>query len=122
MKPYTTLKRDDVVVVWRRAESQLSNVSAGDIGKMFTVKVVEYDGRHHNKYISSIFLRGKDGKEIRACIDELARCNPNFEPEGEYIVCIGCGAAVADIDLKIVKHLDNIKSCPACGILEPTSS
>jgi len=122
MKPYTTLRRDDVVVIWRKTQSHLSNVTSADIGKIFTVTSIEHDGRRHNKYIANIRLCNKQGREIHACIDEVARCNPNFEPEGKYIVCVGCGATITDIELKNTKHLDGIKSCPSCGILEPTSS
>lgn len=122
MKPYTTLKRNDIVVIHRKTQSQLSNVTENDIGKMFTVITIEHDGRRHNQYIASVYLRSKSGHEIRACIDEMAKCNPNFEPEGEYIVCVGCGATVTDTDLRTIKYLDGVKSCPSCGILDPTSS
>lgn len=122
MKPFTTLQRNNIVIVWRKTQSQLSSVQDRDIGKVFIVQNVEYDGRRHNQYICNVLLRNKEGREIRACVDEIARCNPNFEPEGEYVVCIGCGATIADIDLKTIKHLNNVKSCPSCGTLEPTSS
>ena len=122
MTPYTTLRRHDTVVVYKKTQTQISSVTEDDIGKVFQVQSIELDGRRHNKYIATVYLRNKTGHEVRACIDELARCNPNFEPEGEYIVCVGCGATITDIDLKTIKYLDGIKSCPSCGILEPTVS
>lgn len=122
MKPFTTLKRDVVVAVWRKTHSLLSGVETKDIGKVFMVTGIDYDGRRHNKYISYVYLRSKDGREIRACVDELAQCNPNYEPEGEYMVCVGCGATVACAQWKIIKHLGDVQACPSCGILEPTSS
>ncbi len=122
MKPFTTLRRDNIVVIWRNSHTQLSTVQDEDVNKVFTVVSIEYDGRKHNKYISSIFLRSKSGREVRATIDEIARCNPNFEPEGEYLVCLGCGSTMTDSDCKIIKHLNNMKACPSCGVLEPTVS
>jgi hypothetical protein len=122
MKPFTTLKRNDKVVIWRNTHSQLSTVEKQDIGKVFTISGVEYDGRRHNKYISYVYLIGRKHREVRATVDELAQCNPNFEPEGEYIVCVGCGATMPEDNLKIIKQLDNVQACPSCGILEPTFS
>jgi len=122
MKPYSTLKMGNNVVVYQKSQSQLSTVSASDVGKMFKVINIDYSGRAHNKYISSIYLRNNAGREIRACIDELARCNANYEPEGEFLVCVGCGSTFSEIDLIEVSFTSDVKSCPVCGMLAPTIS
>ena len=122
MKPFTTLKRNNEVIVWRKTQSNLSTVVAKDVGKVFTVTSFEYGGRRHNKFISFVYLMDKTGRKVCACVDELSRCNPNFEPDGKFLVCVGCGALVTETELKPVKHLEGESSCPSCGILDPTSS
>ena len=122
MKQFCTLHKDTKVVVYRKTHTELSTIVKADVGRMFTVTNIEHAGRKHNKFVAYVYLRGSGGEERRACVDELARCNPNFEPEGEYIVCVGCGATMSDSDLKSLKGLPNIKTCPSCGMLEPTVS
>lgn len=121
MKPFTTLKRDMKVIVYRKTSSSLSTVEQCDIDKMFTITGFDWEGRRHNYYISYVYLKTK-GREIRASINEIAGCNPNFEPEGNFIICVGCGATVTDSDLKRLPRLNGIVACPSCGMLEPTSS
>ena len=122
MKQYCTLKKDTKVIVYRKTQTELSTVTKEDVGKMFTVANTEHAGRKHNRFIAYVYLRGVKGAERRASVDELARCNPNFEPEGEYIVCVGCGATMSDSDLGVLKGMPEISVCPSCGMLEPTVS
>lgn len=122
MKTLCTLKAGMKVTVWRKTHSEFSTITDIQIGKMFTVKHIEEAGRKHNRYVAFVTLVGAKGKECRACLDELARCNPNFEPEGEFIVCVGCGATVADSDLRGVKDMPELTACPSCGMINPTVS
>ena len=121
MKPYTTLKKGMQVTVVRKTHTNLSQITDKQIGNRYTIMNFDYDGRQHNKYIAYVYLRDKDGLDIRAAIDELATMNPNFEPTGEFIVCVGCGATVQESNLKILKSIE-LKACPKCNMLKPTES
>jgi hypothetical protein len=122
MTPFVSIKKGMHVIVNNKSHIELSTVTKADIGKIFSIVRYDICGRRHNKYISTLHLSDKSGRQIRACIDELSLCSPNFEPEGNFIVCISCGAHIAESDLVNIKQLGNIKSCPACGVLEPDKS
>lgn len=122
MNPYTTLEKGVRVVVHRKAYSELSTIRMDDVGKTFEVSGWNCEGRHHNRYISSVYLKSKLHGDRRAIVGELSLCNPNYEPEGEFLVCVGCGATVAEPHLKTLKMLANKRTCPSCGMMDPTVS
>lgn len=121
MKPLISIKPGTKVVIKCKAHTNLSQVADKDVGKMFTVKSVDMDGRKHNRYVSGIVLENKKGRKIRASIDELSLCNPNYEPEGEFLVCVGCGATIAESALNKMRNI-GVMACPKCKMLEPTES
>lgn len=120
--PYTTISKDLKVTIVRKSHYEYSNVQPKHIGKSFLVTGVDYGGRTHNRYICCVYLSSKIHGDIRATIDEIALLNPNLEPDGEFVVCVGCGASMAESELKVLKYLGNIKACLACGMLEPDKS
>ena len=122
MNPYTTLKKGTKVVVHRKSYTEHSGLKTEDVGKIFTVHAWETQGRRHNRYISQVYLKSSKHGDRTATVGEIALCNPNYEPEGEFIVCVGCGATVAETHLKTMKQLANVRSCPSCGMLDPTVS
>ena len=122
MNLYTTLAKQMRVGISKNVANMNSNVTDGHIGKIYTITGWDTNGREHNKYISCVHLQDADGNRVRAVVSELATLNPHYEPEGNFLVCVGCGATISELDLKMNKHLRNIKSCPACGMLEPHES
>ena len=121
-RPFTTLTNGQRVTVIRKTHSEYSSVCPKHIGKLFTIIGIDWSGRAHNNYISSIIIQNSKDGDIRAVVDELSLLNPNFEPEGNFVVCICCGATMNEQDLKIINHLGGITACPSCGVLEPTQS
>lgn len=122
MNPFTTLKAGMSVGVCRKVASNQSRIREQDIGRVFKVTGWDCLGRQHNRYIACVYLDDGKGYKTRAVIPELATINPNFEPEGEFVVCVGCGATVSEDNLRTRPRLRNIKACPACGMLEPHES
>lgn len=121
MNPYVNIEIGSNVIVTKRVLHSKSNVPLDMIGKMFAVQELEYDGRQHNKYVSCIYIRDKKGNQYKAIVDQLASVNPNYEPEGDIIVCTACGATMYDEDLKTVRGLDE-RACPNCGTINCTES
>jgi hypothetical protein len=122
-RPFTTVVEGLKVAVVRKVHSEYSNVVLKDHSKkIFTIKGFDYGGRTHNQYICAIYIYHPSCGQISAVLDELALLNPNGEPEGEFVVCVGCGASMAECDMKVLQHLRGIKACPSCGVLEPQES
>jgi len=119
MPPKNTLKPGCKVVVTRVVKHGLTSVTEKDVGKHFTVKGVDLDGRSHNRYIASVTLVRKDGYSVRAIVDQLASCTPNFEPGEDYIVCLGCGATFSRDKIQNVRRFGKQQgACPFCGTLD----
>jgi hypothetical protein len=120
--PFTTLVEGQKVAIVRKVHSEYSNVCKDHFNKIFTVRAFDYGGRAHNRYICAVYLIHPKFGQVSTTLDELALLNPNGEPEGEFVVCVGCGASMASSELKVLQHLRNITACPSCGILEPQES
>ncbi len=122
MTPYTTLVKGMRVGMCRKVSCVNSNLSEKSMGKVFIVTGWDTAGRKHNRYISMVFLEDTKRNRFQASIEELGVLNPNFEPESEFITCVGCGATVTEDKLRIKNNLRGIKACPSCGMLEPHES
>ena len=121
MNPYVTLKQGDVVVIARKCCCDFSNLKERDVGKVATIQSWEWSGRRHNKYISAISLSDKYGSGFRVCIHEISTLNPNFEPEADFVICVGCGATFSEKELMKINSF-NTTGCPSCGMLDPKES
>lgn len=120
--PFSTIVQGLKVVIIRKVWSDNSGIRSEHIGHVFTVRSFDYGGRTHNKYISSIIVHSPKFGNLCAVIDELSLLNPNCEPEGEFTVCVGCGASMAECDMPVMHHIRGMRACPSCGILEPHES
>ncbi|MCI0559895.1 MAG: hypothetical protein MN733_15500 [Nitrososphaera sp.] len=115
--PPLSLEIGSRVIVTKRVFNSHSSIPTNMVNTIFTVEDFTFDGRKHNRYISSVILRAKDGNKYAAVVDQLSTLNPNFEPAGELITCTSCGGTCKESDLKIVKGIDE-KACPFCNTLD----
>lgn len=121
-KPYVSIKEGMQVVITRVVKTANTNIGENLVGRMFTIASVQMDGRTHNRYVSNVLLVDKKGSRYHAILDQLESCNPNYEPDGEFKVCIACGATFHESELRRVKGLSNLKSCPVCSTINCTES
>lgn len=122
MNPLVTIEPGTQVIVTKIVHNQMSSIRENHIGRMFRVETYHLEGRQHNRYVAYVTLKDKQGKSHNAVVDQIALCNPNYEPAGEFIVCIACGATFDEGRLKNVRGLPDEKACPGCSALDCTNS
>jgi hypothetical protein len=122
VNPLVTIEQGTQVVITKVVRNQLSSITEKDVGRMFRVESHHMDGRQHNRYVSHVSLRDRAGNRHTAIIDQIALCNPNYEPSGKFMVCIACGATFDETKLKNVRGLKDEKACPVCRTLDCTNS
>lgn len=119
MQPECSLEIDNRLIVNKIVAHRYSNFPKNKLGQVVTIRDLIWEGRNHNRYVSTIYVRTRDGGDYNVVPEQLCCISPNYEPDGKIITCTACGRIMYENELHI-RH--GQRCCPTCNTIDPENS